>query len=325
MSCDKNGNAKIVMHNHLARNIIVKQIYSLTVEDQRVINYLVATGIDHTTKTLPPVVRGEVAEIAKLCGITTGGEMYKAVKKAIINLMGNIIQFIDPTDGRPVISTWLSQAKYFEGEGYFEVSFPPILRSVLTDLSKNRTEFDLQILLGLGGGAYALRLYQIAKSWQSVGGWTTSIDELRSQLGIKTGTFAAVGSLKQKVIDYSLKSINKKSDIRVSYIQGNKGKKWTHIKFVISEAKSFRVIDPSKPKRFTDLSKNDQERAWDWLRASDWLDAHLMPQSIDWDAIPEAAQSHAFTDWLLAEKKRQYLMQSILEEARNPAPKHSAR
>ena len=299
---EKNGKQYVVVHNQLARHQVAKRLASLGVQNQRVIAYLIATGIkNHASDEMPEQVEGSIVDLAQACGITTGGELYSATKAAIMALIGNVIEWRDPEDGHEVYTSWLAAGHYYVGEGRFRCRFSPELRSVLTDLHKHRTEMDLSVLLALGGGNYAHRLYTLAKSWESAKGWIASIEELRGQLGVPEGAYSRIADFQIKCLDYPLKSINSTSDIRLEYKPIKRGRKITHIAFTIKPQKTgetranARTIDPKNPQQIDDLPVAEQKQAWSWIRTQPA--GEDLPEKMNWSKI-KISPSDALKYWL---------------------------
>ena len=229
------GKTTVEMHNNLVRHTF-NSLTQLSVVDQRVVAYLVGKGIkDPQADYMPEFIEGSVNELAKIAGMAPrSGSKYKLVKESTESLMRQLIRFKDPDSGSSVSTTWLAEGIYREGEGTFEVQFSRSMRKLLTALSKQRTVMELETILGIGGSNYAIRLYQLLKSYQSLEYWTTRIDTLRDMLGVPEGTYARWSHFKDKVIDYPLAIINERTDLIVTYDKQNKGRKWTHLVFKIA-------------------------------------------------------------------------------------------
>ena len=237
MGLNSEGKQEVQMHNSLVRHTMESMTH-LSVIDQRVVGYLVATGIKNPkNEEMPKRVKGSVSELAKICNITGHGKIYKGVRKSTESLMTQLIRFKHPDSAKDVSTTWLAEGVYDEGEGTFEVEFSSSMQRLLTELSKHRTVMELETMLGLGSGNYAIRLYQLAKSYQSVGGWVTPISLLREQLGVPKGSYKRISDFRAMVLNYPLKAINNKSDIEINYDKNNKGRSWKEIIFLVEKSK----------------------------------------------------------------------------------------
>jgi len=300
MSENTKGKKIVVMHNQLARHQIVERLAWMSVQNQRVICYLIAHGIkNHASDEMPEEVEGSVLDLAEACGIV-GGDIYTSTREAMKSLIGQVIEFKDPEDGHEVYTSWLAEGHYFVSEGRFRCRFAPALRSVLTDLHKHRTEMDLETLLGLGGGSYAHRLYALCKSWESENGFVTAIDKLRSQLGVPDDALLTSSHFLQRAVDYPLKSINQNSDIRVEYTKANRGRKITHLAFTIGPNKKgearakARTIDPNHPQQIDDLPTDEQKQAWAWIRTQPA--GEDLPEKMNWSKL-KISLSDALKYW----------------------------
>ena len=305
---EKNGRNIVVMHNQLARHQIVERLAWMSAQNQRVICYLIATGIkNHASDEMPEEVEGSVVELAEACGIV-GGDIYTSTRDAMKSLIGQVIEFKDPEDGHEVYTSWLAEGHYYVSEGRFRCRFAPALRNVLTDLHKHRTEMDLETLLGLGGGGYAHRLYALCKSWESEKGFVTSIDKLRGQLGVPLDAYTRIHDFQRYALDYPLKSINQNSDIRVEYTKANRGRKITHLAFTIrpkrGEARArARTVDPKNPQQIDDLPLAEQRQSWAWLRSLPV--GEDLPEKMDWSKLPRHTSREQVLKLWKAEKDQQ--------------------
>lgn len=296
VSTNNDGKDIVVMHNNLTRHII-EEMTSLSVQDQRIVAYLIAKGIQNPKSDEMPIeIEGSVAEVAHICGITTAGTAYQAVRQATESLMRHLIRFKDPDDGGDVSCTWLAWGKYHEHEGRFTAEFPKPLRKVLVGIRKHRTEMELETLLSLGGGAYALRLYQICKSWESQKVFIAKIETLRAQLGVPPGKLERFVHFKQRALDYPLKAINERSDIRVEYAKHNSGHKWTHLAFSVKPRKRTKTANLPKSGFFS-LDKTGQKILWEWVCEKYPL-PDRDPSAPSWDDISAAMKESLWQEWV---------------------------
>lgn len=280
MSIKDNGREMVVMHNNLVRHVI-QRMSSLSVNDQKVVSYLIARGIKyHRDDDMPIEVEGSVAELAEIMDYKGHG-IYERVRDATRSLMNHEISFRD-LDGAQVYCPWLAWGKYYEKQGRFLVEFPAPLRPMLAAIRKHRTEMELETLLGLGGGCYAIRLYQLCKSWESQRGWIAALDILRDQLGVPEGAYQRLSDLRRMVLDYPIRTINQKSDIRVSYTKHNRGRKWTHVAFHVAP-QSRKEKKAERPTGFHALSDGEKSEMWKWLRTTSR--GEDLPEPENWSLV----------------------------------------
>lgn len=221
-------NGKVVMHNSLVRQA-THGLAKLGSMEHKIISMAVSQ-IDHRSDTIPDV-EISVNELAQSAGIKSG-QVYPQVRAAARNLRREEVIFIDPTTGDEVICGWLSVARYKKG-GTLLCKFADDLKPVLVALKECRTEMELASIMQIGGSAYAHRLYQLACSWRSNHGWTSRLDVLREQLGVPEGSYTILKDFKRRCLDYPIAIINEKTDIKIAYEKGNKGRIWERVKFTV--------------------------------------------------------------------------------------------
>lgn len=219
--------ARVVMHNSLVRHTL-KSFARLGAMEHKIIAAAVAE-IDHRSDELPEITL-EIVEIAKAAGLNRK-DIYEAAKEAAKNLCGEVLEFNRPDNGNLVICSWMAEAEF--EKGVIRCSFAKGLKPVLTALKECRTEMELASIMQIGGSAYAHRLYQLACSWRNNHGWKTSIKDLRGQLGVKEGDYTRLFDFKKRVLDTPIQILNERTDVRIAYKKGNKGRTWTHIEFMV--------------------------------------------------------------------------------------------
>ena len=129
---------------------------------------------------------------------------------------------------------WVSGISYVEDAGLIKLRFSPEVISEITNLKENFTQYKLAQIAGLYS-AYAVRLYEIVMQWQSKG--KTPFFELgkfRELLGIAPEEYSAMCDFKKRVLDLSVKQINEKTNLNLSYTQKKSGRVVTHFSFEFS-------------------------------------------------------------------------------------------
>ena len=284
---------QIELHNNLVRHTM-ETMTRLSVIDQRVVGYLVSVGIQNPKdEEMPRRVKGSVADLARICGIS-GGDIYRSVRKATESLMTQLIRFRRPSDGASVSTTWLAEGVYYEKEGVFEVQFSDSMRGLLTALSKHRTVLQLETMLGMGSSQYAIRLYQIAKSFESLGTWKTPIEHLKQQMGVPQQAYKRLSDFRKMVLDYPINIINERSDISLVYAKGNMGRAWKDIIFHITKAKPKTCEAPKVG--FASLDAAGQAALWRWV-CERYPRADRDPEIVGWIGVPPTLRDDLWQEW----------------------------
>lgn len=240
MSKDSKGQLQIAMHNNLAVGKEYlgegpkRSLYRLSVTDRRLLFYIIAEGIKNhrSDKEIPSYYEIRVQDIAGYMGVKHS-ELYNQIRKSIRRLQTTLISYTDPTDGHIVEVTWLSEGRYWEGEGRIRVGITQALKPVLTGLKEQYTLMDLATCGKLGSG-YAMRLYELLKSKQKLKHFLISIEELREILSVTNGKFPRFSAFNKYLLQPAINQIEKRTDLKIRYGKGNpRGRKWTHIAFEI--------------------------------------------------------------------------------------------
>merc|ERR1712093_551015 len=137
-----------------------------------------------------------------------------------------------------VKSRWISQATYIDGEGAIEVIFTPAVVNEITrihGIEQFFTKYTLEQTAQLKS-LYAVRLYELLIQWREAR--KTPLFELetfREQLGLGVNDYKRMSDFKRRVLESSIKEINEKTDIKVSYTQEKKSTTIVGFKFVVRE------------------------------------------------------------------------------------------
>lgn len=129
---------------------------------------------------------------------------------------------------------WVSGISYVEDAGLIKLRFSPEVIAEITNLKENFTQYKLAQIAGLHS-AYAVRLYEIVMQWQSKGKTPFfELEKLRMFLGIAPEEYSAMCDFKKRVLDLSVKQINEKTNLNLSYTQKKIGRVVTHFSFEFS-------------------------------------------------------------------------------------------
>jgi plasmid replication initiation protein len=112
------------------------------------------------------------------------------------------------------------KAKYYVGQGFFDVMLDDELKPLLLNLKDQFTEVYVKHALSLTS-THAVRLYEILKSWESTGALISTPQGLREMLGIPE-KYPIYSHLKARVLKPSIKQINEKTDLKIEEIEEKK-------------------------------------------------------------------------------------------------------
>ncbi len=185
-----------------------------------------------------------------------GREHYTQIKEVVKDLMTKVIE-IPRNDGGWILTHWASHIEYKTGEGKIEFAFDPKLKPYLLQLKKAFTSYRLSNILSLKS-AYSIRLYELMKKWQHLGKWEVPIENLREKMGVIKGKYPQYANFKQRVLSPSVKEVNDKTDIQVTFKEIRKGRRVVKIEFAIKHDKEKEItIDNPKKEEFDQVLFDD--------------------------------------------------------------------
>lgn len=125
---------------------------------------------------------------------------------------------------------WIeSKAIYYKGESKVELIFSTSVMPYLTKLEKQFTKIVLQNISQLSS-SYTIRLYELLSQYKTIGRRVISVDEFRQFLRTNN-KYVDFKSLKQWVINPSLKELNEKTDLNIELNLIKKGRKIDSLDF----------------------------------------------------------------------------------------------
>ena len=185
---------------------------------------------------------------------------YKAVKRAVMGLFEAKwgYKYINDKGNKVVRYERFTQfAQYIEGEGVVSFKFADAIISMLIELEKRFTTYEISQVAKLSSG-YAMRLYEFfmqhldkktGKGWLDI-----SLEDLRFRFGLLPKEYERIDNFKRKVLDYSVKEINQNTDLSVTYTQKKKGRNIVGFKFEFERKPEAATAEQSvKTKKTVDI------------------------------------------------------------------------
>jgi len=259
----KNNKTELVVKS----NRLNTAIQNLSLAEIRLIQLAIIDSREHnkglssdTPLRINAMRYSEVFEVSKQTA-------YEALIDAETNLFERRFTFMDERDLK-VKSRWISQATYIDGEGAIEIIFTPAVVNEITrihGIEQFFTKYTLEQTAQLKS-LYAVRLYELLIQWREAR--KTPLFELevfREQLGLGVDDYKRMSDFKRRVLDASVKEINDKTDIRVSYTQEKKGTIIVGFKFKVlakdksKNAKKEIARDVNTADMFTIEGLNDKQ------------------------------------------------------------------
>lgn len=216
----------VAKSNHLVQ----RSRYNLTETEQKIVLYLISK-IQPDDEQLQPYTF-TLPEFCRLCGIDyrRNRGTYDYIRRVVQTLSDK--SFWVQQEREKVLCRWISKARTDDDSLNLTVRLDDDLAPYLLQLRDCFTAYELECVLAMHS-KYAIRLYEILKSYANLGGWTVDLDELRDILCLE-GAYQQFREFRRNILDKAIPEINEYSDLRVTWEPITKGRKVTAIYFSIS-------------------------------------------------------------------------------------------
>jgi len=220
-------------------NTLIEASYRLSTQEQKVILSLAAKikNQDEDFKNYTFSVK----EFANITGARIDSK-YHEVKTLTSRLLRRVFT-INEVDG-PLQLSWLSAAKYFDGEGLITLRFDPGLKPYLLQLKDCFTKFSLSMALRLKS-SFSIRMYELLKQYEAIGSRSFLLADLKTALGISDNQYKLYGHFKAKVLKVAQEELAEKTDITFEYEEIKVGRGVGKIAFIIkTQVVPARSVEP---------------------------------------------------------------------------------
>ena len=223
MSRKPTGNNVVVQSNSL-----VEAKYSLSLAEQRIV--LAVISLIAPSDENFREYRLRASDLADLFGVDKES-FYRASRETLRRLLGRVLEI---PEGKGYLMThWLSSARYVPQEGILTLSFDPKLKPYLLRLKREFTRYRLAAIVGMKS-QYSIRLYQLAKQYESLRERTISLEQLREMLSLED-RYGDYSDLRKRVLAPAEAEITKKTDLNVVFRPIKEGKKVRSIRLMIGK------------------------------------------------------------------------------------------
>lgn len=237
---DKYRGFPVVKHN----DIIQKARFNLTTQEQKIILFLISK-INSTGEDLPDLWF-DIKEFCEVCDINYHGN-YNFLRNSIKSLADKSIWvkqdviYNGKIEEEESLLRWFHDVYVYSRSGKIKVMFHDKMKPYLIGLIKNFTRYELLNILGMKS-QYAIRLYELFKSYAFKNKISISLDDLKRML-MAEKLYSNFFDFRKNVLNIAINEINRVSDINVSWeVSGRKGKKVTELVFRIKEKTSHEKL-----------------------------------------------------------------------------------
>ena len=211
-----------------SNDLIQKSRFELSAQEQKIILCLISK-----IKPSDKIFREyefDIREFCRLCGIDyENGKNYKNARDAIKKLSDKSL-WVTLDTGKEVLLRWINEVSMDKKSGLVKISLHNSMKPYLLELKSRFTQYELVYTLGMKS-QYAIRLYELLKSYEYREKWLVEIDRLKRMLSAEN--YDRYADFKRFVIEIGLREINNLSDICVEYEAIKCGRKYNEIKFTV--------------------------------------------------------------------------------------------
>lgn len=189
-----------------------------------------------------------------------GSKNYKFIERVIDRLQTRVIE-IQEVDKQSRLKVQLvGHARYLEGIGIIECSFPPALQPYLLNLKKKFTAYKLGTALKLDS-FYSQRFYEMLCSYKDTGYYITSVDNIRKTFCLGK-RYKLYNDLKRVIIVPAQKELKEKTDIEFTFEEKKEGRKVKAIEFFIVDKEKNREQNEEVEKAYKALGRCELSEAY---------------------------------------------------------------
>ena len=222
--------------NVVVSNKIVKGRYSFTKEEQKFI-YNVISQISKDDEDF----KVYKIDYKKLVSLEKTSKNYKRFISFADSLVSKTIKIRDEKAKLTLVCPWFSHISHYDNNPYIEASFDPKLKPYLLQLKEEFVQAKLPTLLSFKS-KYSSRLYLLLKSdfdrqkkFKQNLFVNYDIDTLINQFEMPKSYNQRYSLFKNDFLTKSLKEINEKANLEITYKELKTGRKITTIQFCISK------------------------------------------------------------------------------------------
>lgn len=214
-------------------NGLIEAKYKLTLEEQRIILYVVSLieSTDEDFKEYEVSIKA-FSELANL----KAGNQYKEFKRICTSLISKTL-VIKESDNSITVTSWLSSANYNNGTGIIKLSFSPKLKPYLLQLKKNFTSYSLTNVLYLKS-IYSIRIFELLKQYEKLSYRIFELEDLKKILCVENvKSYNKYADFKRFVILAAQNELKEKCDIYFDFEEIKEVRRVAKIKFLIFKNK----------------------------------------------------------------------------------------
>lgn len=303
-------NAITTRQNIAISNKMIKGRYQLTNEEQNFI-YLMVSQINKDDVDFQEYSIN-ISQISELVGADKNYTRYKEFAK---NLRSKVIVIEDEI--RILTSGWFNSIEYIKDSGTIHACFDPKLKPYLLELKKEFTKAKLPILLSFGS-KYSSRLYLLFKSeydrqskHKEIVTINYTLEYFYKNFELPPSYQSSYMGFKNKFLEKSIKEINAKTDLVISYKPRKTSRKITSLDITIQNKQNEQEDHlPSRIEQVMQYSVQSRDVLLSTELALTQQDLHYLNLMLKDEEVEEICQDIA-NKWQVINNKQAYYRKKV--------------
>ena len=218
-------NYRIYKSNHL-----VEASYRLNLEEQRLVIAAIAQ-IDSRHDDFQAIMKVNAKDYAETYNLDLKSA-YQQLRVAADKLYERDIKLKNENTGEITRMRWVSSVKYQKSQGYVILAFSNEIKGYLFSLTERFMSYRLRDVASLKS-IYSIRIYELLIQYRGMNraGRIITLDALREMLDIQD-KYPVFSDFRKRVIEPSIKELNKCTDLSIDYQPVKEGRKIVAIEFI---------------------------------------------------------------------------------------------
>ncbi len=159
----------------------------------------------------------KIKDYCMACGIDyNAGAMYNDIKATLKGLRDKSM-WLELPDGSETTVAWLDKVTTNKRSGTVSIRIDRDMAPFLLDLKERFTQYQLVEVLGMKS-SYSIKLFELLRSYEGMGGYTFQLDDLKRRLMIDTiPAYRSFPEFRRRILEPAVKEINNLTDTLVEY------------------------------------------------------------------------------------------------------------
>lgn len=210
-----------------SNDIIQKTRYHLTIQQQKLILYLISKIRPNDTEFKEYVF--DLKNICQILNISIDGTNYRRLKDSLKKIADT--SFWLEIDGKDRLYRWIDDIEINRNETEIRIKLDEDLKPFLLQLKESFTYYQLENVLCFNS-KYSVRLYELFKSNEFKSSLLISVEDLKRYLMVEN-KYDRFTLFKTNVLNKAIEEINRYTDLDVDYVLKRKNRIIIDIEFII--------------------------------------------------------------------------------------------